>query len=450
MMRKHFAWILAVGLAASSAALVFLACGGGEDGTEDPKAPKSGEACLLENESECGKALEGTNAVLMCVKADDKGSLKWTEKEVCEKAQVCEADSGECVVNCDSPFVCEGKECGDDGCGGSCGGCPVGENCVGGVCKEYVCEPTCSGVECGPDGCGSECGTCGGGLICDQATYTCIAKPADCVPNCMNMACGPNGCGGSCGKCVDGTFCMPVTQTCEGPCMPDCTNRECGDDGCGGSCGGCAGDNLFCNTDGKCAPCDPIKNLYCPEGSYCTYGPDNTGPLCEVAGTQKYGEPCGGTDSCAEGICIELSGTETGAICYPICATHSDCGEGMQCMDLQGSVYKVCSVGAAPDKKCNLLLQDCELETDGCYFDGGANAPICLTAGTKQEGEGCTGQPNECAEGLQCLSAGGAAWTCRKFCNTAKGKEPLCDAEGPFPKCANYYSKQAAGYCTKP
>lgn len=30
---------------------------------------------------------------------------------------------------------CSGKECGDDGCGGSCGGCPPGEICVGGICQ---------------------------------------------------------------------------------------------------------------------------------------------------------------------------------------------------------------------------------------------------------------------------------------------------------------------------
>lgn len=29
---------------------------------------------------------------------------------------------------------CTGKECGDDGCGGSCGICPSGENCVSGTC----------------------------------------------------------------------------------------------------------------------------------------------------------------------------------------------------------------------------------------------------------------------------------------------------------------------------
>lgn len=38
--------------------------------------------------------------------------------------------------------VCEGKECGDDACGGSCGGCPEGEQCHDGKCLSYLLDPT--------------------------------------------------------------------------------------------------------------------------------------------------------------------------------------------------------------------------------------------------------------------------------------------------------------------
>jgi len=42
---------------------------------------------------------------------------------------------------------CEGKECGADGCGGSCGGCPVGFSCaVEGLC--YWDGKLCGGAEC--------------------------------------------------------------------------------------------------------------------------------------------------------------------------------------------------------------------------------------------------------------------------------------------------------------
>lgn len=58
---------------------------------------------------------------------------------------------------------CSGLECGDNGCGGSCGTCGGGDVCVGGTCS---CTPDCSGLACGDDGCGGSCGTCGGGDTC--------------------------------------------------------------------------------------------------------------------------------------------------------------------------------------------------------------------------------------------------------------------------------------------
>jgi hypothetical protein len=54
----------------------------------------------------------------------------------------------ECVPSC------EGKECGPDGCGGSCGKCAGGQPCINGRCQ---CIPACSGKECGDDGCGGQC-----------------------------------------------------------------------------------------------------------------------------------------------------------------------------------------------------------------------------------------------------------------------------------------------------
>jgi len=58
----------------------------------------------------------------------------------------CSEDDDSCLDmvwdSCNEAFVacvgcipdCEGKECGDDGCGGACGQCPQNETCVGGVC----------------------------------------------------------------------------------------------------------------------------------------------------------------------------------------------------------------------------------------------------------------------------------------------------------------------------
>lgn len=58
-----------------------------------------------------------------------------------------------CIPNC------TGKECGNDGCGGSCGNCPNG-SCIA---QECVCIPNCAGKDCGDNGCGGNCGPCTGG-----------------------------------------------------------------------------------------------------------------------------------------------------------------------------------------------------------------------------------------------------------------------------------------------
>ena len=72
-------------------------------------------------------------------------------------------------VSFDNPSCipdCTGLECGNDGCGGSCGDCFAGP-CEDGVCPS--CEPQCEGLECGDDGCGGTCGVCPLGETCGDA-----------------------------------------------------------------------------------------------------------------------------------------------------------------------------------------------------------------------------------------------------------------------------------------
>ena len=60
--------------------------------------------------------------------------------------------------------VCEGKECGPDGCGNLCApGCTGQDSCVQGKC---ICQPACEEKECGPDGCGGSCGDCVEDAVC--------------------------------------------------------------------------------------------------------------------------------------------------------------------------------------------------------------------------------------------------------------------------------------------
>jgi hypothetical protein len=160
----------------------------------------------------------------------------------CSHEEICENDV--CISIC-TP-ACEGKECGTDGCGGECGTCKDTETCNDqGLCLD-LCELNCVGKVCGTDGCGGSCGLCADGQTCTDAGQ-CVDQ---CTPNCLNKECGLNGCGGSCGNCNNNQFCNDAGQ-CVNECTPDCFLKECGDDGCGGSCGDCD-DDVLCTVSGAC------------------------------------------------------------------------------------------------------------------------------------------------------------------------------------------------------
>jgi len=133
---------------------------------------------------------------------------------------------------------CDGET--DDGCDRDCTGCPEDHYCQSGVCVPGRCEPDCTGKECGNDGCNGSCGYCSAGSICNQQLGSC-AYAGICTPQCGNQECGPDGCGGVCGSCAPGFEC--IDSACSSTdCQPNCGGKVCGDDGCGGHCGSCAPD----------------------------------------------------------------------------------------------------------------------------------------------------------------------------------------------------------------
>jgi len=100
---------------------------------------------------------------------------------------------------------CDGKFCGDDGCGGSCGLCGPGELCnTAARCVPDPCQPQCNGRKCGDDGCGGTCGSCRAGELCVTATGACKAFP-DCnhdLPTCKTACSSNQFCGVDC-ECHD-------------------------------------------------------------------------------------------------------------------------------------------------------------------------------------------------------------------------------------------------------
>jgi hypothetical protein len=133
----------------------------------------------------------------------------------------------ECIT-CDP--LCDGLDCGDDGCGGSCGNCAEEEECVDGLCIG-PCDPDCTDKVCGDDGCNGTCGDCADGEDCVDGACTVVNLCGNGVIDDGEECEADADCGGTavCEECV-----------CIIGCTPDCTDKECGDDGCEGTCGECA------------------------------------------------------------------------------------------------------------------------------------------------------------------------------------------------------------------
>lgn len=173
--------------------------------------------------------------------------------DVCEDGWGCRNTPMECEDHfgcvegsCVCLPACEGLQCGDDGCDGNCGVCPLGSQCSSeGLCLN-ACDLECQGRECGTNLCGGSCGTCDGGQLCTDFGQCVLV----CLPGCDGRECGSDGCGGNCGFCSQGTpYCN--SGTCSNVCVPDCEGRVCGDDGCGGSCGTCESP-MLCTLAGTC------------------------------------------------------------------------------------------------------------------------------------------------------------------------------------------------------
>ena len=217
-----------------------------------------------------------------CVKKSCHGDTDCPEQSTC-------SPSGECICNPN----CNGKDCGNDGCGGSCGNCKSSKftcksgQCVTKPCKDstdcpklYTCSPsgqcicesncginlspTEEAVYCGQDdSCGNICRKCvKKGDVCIRDKYDALTC---CTPKCDNKTCGDDGCGGSCGKCDTDTQVCKNGTCCTKNCKQD---QECGDDGCGGYCG--KTNNCKGTVDTKtCRICSDLKSEYSKYSASC-------------------------------------------------------------------------------------------------------------------------------------------------------------------------------------
>ncbi len=221
----------------------------GDTGSADVVGVDASEADLFKPGPDAGIPGLCTPGTVTCEKGDvaqcnEKGG-GYIILEECDDGDECTTDhcqNGMCLFVEDVPYCCTPP-------------CPIGELCLWGEC---TCAPACLGKECGEDGCGGSCGDCAGGQ--DE----CVNGACVCQPHCVDMECGDDGCGGDCGVCLgEQNQCQDGACYCQG----DCSGKVCGDDGCGSSCGECP--VLHKCIEGVCAFYCPS----CPNLAGCTAAP---------------------------------------------------------------------------------------------------------------------------------------------------------------------------------
>ena len=388
------------------------------------------------------------NAVVVC--RDNGGG--WDLLQTCPTGWACV--DGECVEDCTSdcdgkecgPNGCGGscgqcaddevcsiwgqctcipncldKQCGNDGCGGSCGSCPLGYVCSNGAC-EKICTPQCFGKQCGDDGCGGSCGSCPAGSECNGGICTDV-----CVPQCAGKQCGDDGCGGDCGPCKPGFICK--AGKCYEYCAPQCKGKECGGDGCGGECGTC---NIgwYCamgECQQECLPNCIAKHCGpdgcggscggCPDGYICSAGGQclpSCLPQCEdkECGSDKCGGQCGycdGDQNCIDGLCEDFVSCydiltcnwscppDDEDACSAACFAQGSPAAQKQWTDLWYCLWDLCG-GKPQGAPCwnNALQGPCK----NLYYECMNCTPNC--EGKQCGPDGCGGLCGECADGALC------------------------------------------------
>jgi hypothetical protein len=194
--------------------------------------------------------------------------------------------------------------------------------------------------------------------------------------------------------------------------------------------------------------CDPWAQD-CPEDEKCvawnsggdTWDANKCVPL---TGDGKTGEECVydgsvlGTDNCDVGYMCYYTNQDGVGVCVPLCTGSPDdpmCEEQFNCSVSNDGSLLLCLYA------CDPLLQDCEQEGAGCFWDGAQFN--CDPAGELEPNAEC-GYINDCLPGHLCLDASalpncaGAA-CCSPWCDLSN---PTCAEPGT--ECVAFYDEGTA------
>ncbi|MBW2995161.1 hypothetical protein KY312_02320 [Candidatus Woesearchaeota archaeon] len=311
---------------------------------------------------------------------------------------------------------CDGKMCGDDGCGGSCGDCPTGYLCDAGNCVmidmecerdvdcpiDYYCIlgfcapiPMCNDeihnggetdVDCGGD---TECDRCGETKLC-SVNSDCTSDNCDGGRCAASLTCygilahDPTVCSGK-GTCV-------AADTCE--CDPNWIGDQCETEDILTCFGIAATDVAVCSGHGVCV-----------EDDTCTCDPGWTGTECETNIDECSPNPCMNGGTCTDGV-------DQYTCTCPVGYTGTHC-ETLMCFGVAATDVAVCSGHGI----C--------VEVDTCTCDTGWTGPNCNIPDT-----GCSMANHGESRACEVTVAGVGTCTGVEQCDGAIGWSE-CDAPTP-------------------
>jgi hypothetical protein len=255
----------------------------------------------------CGVGIGPCMGGLVCVPSDSD-----PEVGICQDQCVFYDwyDDGECDTDCWGQDIdcfcipsCDGLNCGDDGCGGTCGSpCSASETCDAGVCTAVDC--------------GSDWDICGDGSDC-------VFLPDYTSMVCMDQAAEGESCAFGDPACADGLVCSGQAP---GNGVYACTGEtaEVGED-CGFGDPLCVDGASCLWIDFELTSCAADLNLgdeclsaeaACPEGTECVWTSQAEDAAVCMA-EQAIGDPCyWGAGPCADGSTCQWDATQTEPLCF--------------------------------------------------------------------------------------------------------------------------------------
>jgi hypothetical protein len=355
----------------------------------DVDAPNScltGQVCAAEFDCNQGERCNLTLVppecqILYCAEEAEPCDPKQGDTS-CAPGLVC---TGSPEASCCAPD-CNGKSCGLDDCGGSCGTCLGAQD----LCIDYacICSVDCDGRACGEDGCGGSCGTCAIGLECNEnGLCTCVVTGAD--DNCDGVdndcdgltdedyASAPTVCGaGMCTAagelaCVNGV----EIDTCQ-PGTPASSDAMC--DNVDDDCDGETDQGFVANatTCGKGA-CVRTGTTKCVDGV--------PGDTCVPGTPAPADETCDNVDDDCDGQ------TDQGFVVFVTTCGKGACARTGTTECLDGVPDDTCVPGApaSSDATCDNVDDDCDGQTDQSFV---ATLTICGTGACARTGStACAG-----------------------------------------------------------